>query len=43
VALRAELTDMGGVGHYMFRRVGAWNAFAAGAALDLLAGRDLGN
>ncbi|GAA5154219.1 alpha/beta hydrolase [Nocardioides marinquilinus] len=37
VASRTELHDMGRVGHYMLRRVPAWNDVAARACLDLLA------
>jgi pimeloyl-ACP methyl ester carboxylesterase len=37
VALEAELTDMGPVGHYMLRRTRAWNDFAIGRSLDMLA------
>jgi alpha-beta hydrolase superfamily lysophospholipase len=40
VASGAELTDMGPVGHYMFRRVGSWNGFAAASALEMLPGPD---
>ena len=36
VAATAEFHDMGRVGHYMFRRVPAWNDFAADRALALL-------
>jgi dienelactone hydrolase len=32
----ATLTDMGRVGHYMFRRVDAWNGFATAASTALL-------
>lgn len=32
----AEFHDMGPVGHYMFRRAGRWNAFAAEQTLALL-------
>lgn len=33
---RAELRDMGRVGHYMFRRPGAWNRVAVEASLAML-------
>ncbi len=36
VAAEAELRDMGPVGHYMLRRVPAWNELAARGALDML-------
>lgn len=36
VAASAEFTDMGRVGHYMLRRIPAWNAFARDASLALL-------
>ncbi len=36
----ATFTDMGRVGHYMLRRVGAWNDFAAQETLRLVAGPD---
>lgn len=36
VATSAELADMGNAGHYMFRRLPAWNAFAVGRALGFL-------
>jgi alpha-beta hydrolase superfamily lysophospholipase len=36
VAASASLSDMGRVGHYLLRRVGAWNGFALDSALDLL-------
>lgn len=36
VAARAELRDMGPVGHYMLKRVAAWNDVAAEAALAQL-------
>jgi len=36
VASGTELVDMGAVGHYMFRRVGAWNDFAVTRSLELL-------
>ena len=36
VATATSFTDMGRVGHYMFRRVEAWNTFALHTALDLL-------
>ena len=36
VATSASFTDMGRVGHYMFRRVDAWNTFAVDTALDVL-------
>jgi dienelactone hydrolase len=35
----ASFTDMGRVGHYMFRRVGAWNDFARERSLALLGAR----
>lgn len=37
VAVDTELHDMGGVGHYMMRRTGAWNDFAITRSLALLA------
>ncbi len=37
VAASADLRDMGRVGHYMLRRVDAWNEFAIGSSLGLLA------
>jgi alpha-beta hydrolase superfamily lysophospholipase len=36
VAASAELTDMGPVGHYMLRRVRAWNDFAISRSLELV-------
>ncbi|MSZ76940.1 MAG: alpha/beta fold hydrolase [Actinobacteria bacterium] len=36
VASSTDFTDMGRVGHYMFRRVPAWNAYAASTCLSLL-------
>ena len=36
VAAEAELRDMGPIGHYMLRRVSAWNELAARGALDML-------
>ncbi|MCY7395199.1 MAG: alpha/beta fold hydrolase [Nocardioides sp.] len=36
VASSAELRDMGRVGHYMLRRVEAWNSYAVGQSLRLL-------
>lgn len=36
VAAEAELLDMGPIGHYMLRRVSAWNDLAARGALDML-------
>lgn len=36
VAASASLTDMGRIGHYLLRRVDAWNAFALGSSLELL-------
>lgn len=36
VADSAELHDMGDAGHYMFRRVGAWNDFAVSRSLRFL-------
>ncbi|WP_341927700.1 alpha/beta fold hydrolase [Nocardioides psychrotolerans] len=36
IASSASFTDMGRVGHYMFRRVDAWNTFAIDTSLDLL-------
>ena len=39
VAASARFHDMGQAGHYMFRRRRAWNDFAAGQSLELLAGR----
>ena len=36
VASSAELTDMGPIGHYMFRKVRAWNDFAIGRSLTFL-------
>lgn len=36
LAASVEFADMGRVGHYMLRRVPAWNAFAASRCLDLL-------
>ena len=37
VALDAAFHDMGPVGHYMFRRAGAWSDFAVTIALAILA------
>ncbi|NYG58260.1 pimeloyl-ACP methyl ester carboxylesterase [Nocardioides daedukensis] len=36
VAELSEFTDMGPVGHYMLRRVGAWNSFALRSTSSLL-------
>ena len=36
VADTADLRDMGRVGHYMFRRIPAWNDFALTTSLGLL-------
>ncbi len=36
VAASAELTDMGPIGHYMLRRVRAWNDFAISRSLELV-------
>ncbi len=36
VAVSAEFESMGRVGHYMFRRIPAWNAFAVEHSLALL-------
>lgn len=36
VAASAALTDMGRVGHYMFRHLRDWNGFAIGSALETL-------
>ena len=36
IAASTEFTDMGRVGHYMLRRIPAWNAFAARESLALL-------
>jgi hypothetical protein len=36
VASTTELADMGQVGHYMLRRVGAWNDFALTRSLAFL-------
>lgn len=36
VAASAEFHDMGRVGHYMLRRIGAWNDFAADRSLAFL-------
>ena len=36
VAASSELADMGDVGHYMLRRVAAWNHFAVTRSLDFL-------
>ncbi len=36
VASTTELVDMGTVGHYMLRRVGAWNDFALSRSLTFL-------
>jgi hypothetical protein len=33
VAASTELVDMGRVGHYMFRDIPAWNAFAVSRSL----------
>lgn len=33
----AEFTDMGGVGHYMLRRVAEWNSFATRTCLEVAA------
>jgi predicted esterase len=38
VAASAEMVDMGPVGHYMFKRVAAWNDLAAARSLALIAG-----
>lgn len=35
----AEFTDMGDVGHYLLRRVGAWNAVAVEGVREVLASR----
>ena len=35
-AASATLTSMGRVGHYIFRRVPAWNGFAVDNALAML-------
>ena len=40
VADEATLTDMGRVGHYMFRRVAAWNRFATEQSLAVIAATD---
>lgn len=40
VADEATLTDMGRVGHYMFRRVSAWNRFAARESLAVIGATD---
>jgi dienelactone hydrolase len=40
VADEATLTDMGRVGHYMIRRVRAWNAFAREHSLAVIAATD---
>ena len=37
VAASAELRDMGRIGHYMLRRIPAWNDLAVTGALELLA------
>ncbi len=39
VTVSAEFHDMGRIGHYMLRHVGAWNRFAAERALALLGSR----
>lgn len=36
VAATTELVDMGAIGHYMLRRVGAWNDFALTRSLTFL-------
>jgi hypothetical protein len=36
VAVSTELVDMGHVGHYMFRRLRAWNDFALTRSLSFL-------
>ena len=36
VARSASFTDMGPVGHYLLRRVSAWNQLAATSALGML-------
>ncbi len=36
VAASVELQSMGRVGHYMFRHIPAWNAFAVSRSLALL-------
>lgn len=36
VAHTASMVDMGRIGHYMLRRVPAWNAFAADASRELI-------
>lgn len=36
LAASTSFTDMGRVGHYMFRQVDAWNTFAVDTTLDLL-------
>lgn len=42
VAAVAEFHDIGPVGHYMFKRIPAWNDFALSRALRLLAPHDRG-
>jgi hypothetical protein len=41
VAASTELVDMGAVGHYMFRRIPAWNAFAVSRSLAFAGISDL--
>ncbi|HLN78973.1 MAG TPA: alpha/beta fold hydrolase [Nocardioidaceae bacterium] len=36
VAASTELLDLGGAGHYMFRRLRAWNGFAISRSLEFL-------
>lgn len=38
VATDARLVDMGPVGHYMFKRAGAWNEVAVRSCLEVLGG-----
>lgn len=40
VGADAQFTDMGRVGHYMFRRVSAWNEFAAEQSLAVIGATD---
>ncbi len=41
VAASTELVDMGAVGHYMFRRISAWNAFAVSRSMAFAGISDL--
>ena len=43
VAASTELVDMGRVGHYMFRSIPAWNAFAVSRSLAFAGAERLGS